>query len=90
MDCELSYEEEQLQKILMNEINIQKRLEERELKIKQDKEYEDSLLEDLLQNRVNDNETKRKISENITDIISVEEMRRIRILRFEKNNSKNA
>lgn len=90
MDCELSYEEEQLQQILMNEINIQKTLEERELKIKQDKEYEDSLLEDLVQNRVNDNETKRKISENITDIISVEEMRRIRILRFEKNNSKNA
>lgn len=80
MDCNLSYEEEQLQKILIDELKNQKLLEERELKIKQNKEYEYALQKDLLQDRVNDDE----INSRKCEVISMEEMRRLRILRFDK------
>ena len=71
---ELSYEEEQLQLILMNEHRDKQIEEERTLRELQDKEYQDSLIID---------EKKEEIEE-IEEIveISVEEMRRIRLQRF--------
>jgi len=69
---ELSFEDEQLQGILMNHMKEMKIIEERELKQKQDKEYNESLLID-------------KNKKDLTfEEVSVEEMRRIRLLRFEK------
>ena len=69
---ELSFEDEQLQGILMNQMKAMKIIEERELKQKQDREYNESVL----------------IDENKEDLtfkeVSLEEMRRIRLLRFEK------
>ena len=69
---ELSFEDEQLQEILMNQMKAMKIIEERELKQKQDREYNESVL----------------IDENKEDLtfkeVSLEEMRRIRLLRFEK------
>lgn len=66
---ELSYEEEQLQQILIKEIEQYKLKAERELKEKQDLEYQESLKKDM---------TKELIFEEI----SLEEMRRVRLARF--------
>lgn len=66
---ELSYEEEQLQEILIKEIEQYKFKAERELKEKQDLEYQESLKQDL--------ELKHEFKE-----VSLEEMRRIRLARF--------
>ena len=67
----LSYEEQQLQIILMNEVKKRSLQEERQLKELQDIEYQESLRKDEIQN----------IEENIEEI-SLEEMRQIRIRRF--------
>ena len=75
MDDHLSYEEQQLQIILMNEYKKQLLKEERQLKELQDIEYHDSL--------INDTEQQQKKSlTNIVDEISIEEMRQIRLKRF--------
>ena len=66
---ELSYEEEQLQQVLLKEIEQHKLKEERELKERQDLEYQESLKQDL--------ELKHEFKE-----VSLEEMRRIRLARF--------
>ena len=71
MNPELSYEDEQLQIIIMREMNDKKIREERELKMLQDKEYEDGLRE----------EQKRK---GVFEEVTLEEMRRVRLLRFSK------
>lgn len=71
MNPELSYEDEQLQIIIMREMNDKKIREERELKMVQDKEYEDGLRE----------EQKRK---GVFEEVTLEEMRRVRLLRFSK------
>jgi len=71
----LSYEEQQLQIILMNEYKKQLLKEERQLKELQDIEYQESL--------INDTEQQQKISPTIMiDEISIEEMRQIRLQRF--------
>ena len=69
---ELSYEEEQLQLILMNEHKEKQIIEEREIKELQDKEYQESLAID---------EKKKEVE---TNEITIEEMRRIRLERFSK------
>ena len=68
---ELSYEEEQLQQLLILESEKQKIQMDRELKEAQEKEYEDSLKEDLKKNLEFDEPSK-------------EEMRATRLKRFEK------
>ena len=70
---ELSYEEEQLQIILMNEMKEQKLREERELKEKQSKEYLEALKID---------EVKDDVKTFVE--ISYEEMIQKRLLRFDK------
>ena len=70
---ELSYEEEQLQLILMNELREKQIQEERKIKQQQDKEYQESLIQD------ENNKIELKFEE-----VSIEEMRRIRLQRFSK------
>ena len=70
----LSYEEQQLQIILMNEYKKQLLQEERQLKELQDNEYQESLLKDREQ------QTDPPIV--VIEGISIGEMRRIRLQRF--------
>ena len=87
---ELSYEEEQLQLILFNEMKEKKLEEERAFKEAQTKEYLDALKVDEekdlkdkvkdLKDRVKDLKEENKVTD---DEVSVEEMRRIRLLRFQ-------
>lgn len=75
-DKEMSYEEEQIQHILLQE-SEKKRVEmERELKITQEREYESGLQQDM---------QKMNISpiDKLFDEPSVEEMRRVRLIRFD-------
>ena len=72
---DMSYEEEQIQQILLQE-SEKKRIEmERELKLAQEREYEVGLQEDM---------KKMSVSpiDKIFDEPSVEEMRRVRLIRF--------
>jgi hypothetical protein len=89
---ELSYEEEQLQLILFNEMKEKKLEEERAFKEAQTKEYLDALKidegkelkdkEEEVKDKVKD--LKDKDKDKVTDDeVSVEEMRRIRLLRFQ-------
>ena len=70
---DFSYEEEQLQLILMNELREKQIQEERQIKQQQDKEYQESLIQD------ENNKMELKFKE-----VSIEEMRRIRLQRFSK------
>ena len=72
MDNELSYEDEQLQRILMNEMKEKRLKEERMLKEEQTKEYLESL-------KIDEKKNKEAFDE-----VSPEEMRRVRLLRFSK------
>ena len=67
----ISYEEQQLLIILMNELKNKLLQEERELKELQDIEYQEALLKD--------EDSKIEVK-----IISIEEMRQKRIQRFSK------
>ena len=67
----ISYEEQQLQIILMNDLKNKLLQEERELKDLQDIEYQEALLKD--------EDSKIEVK-----IISIEEMRQKRIQRFSK------
>jgi hypothetical protein len=92
---ELSYEEEQLQLILFNEMKEKKLEEDRAFKEAQTKEYLDALkideekeLKDKDKDKVKDlkDKVKDKVKANdkvTDDEVSVEEMRRIRLLRFQ-------
>jgi len=93
---ELSYEEEQLQLILFNEMKEKKLEEDRAFKEAQTKEYLDALkideekdLKDLkdkeeVKDKVKDLKDRVKEEDKVTvDEVSVEEMRRIRLLRFQ-------
>ena len=90
---ELSYEEEQLQLILFNEMKEKKLEEDRAFKEAQTKEYIDALkideekeLKDKDKDKVKDlkDKVKDKVkTEDNDDEVSVEEMRRIRLLRFQ-------
>ena len=74
-DKDMSYEEEQIQQILLQE-SEKKRIEmERELKLSQEREYETGLQEDMRNMNVS-------LIEKIFDEPSVEEMRRVRLIRF--------
>lgn len=73
---EISYEEEQLQSIILNEIEQNKLNQERKLKEKQDLEYKESLQQDL-----KDSKNQNGINLSFEEV-SLEEMRRIRLLRF--------
>ena len=70
---EFSYEEEQLQLILMNELREKQIQEERKIKQQQDKEYQESLIQD------GNNKIELKFEE-----VSIEQLRRIRLQRFSK------
>ena len=67
----ISYEEQQLQIILMNELKNKLLQDERELKDLQDIEYQEALLKD-------------ESSKIEVKVISIEEMRQKRIQRFSK------
>ena len=72
---EMSYEDEQIQQILLQE-SEKKRVEmERELKLSQEREYEAGLQQDM---------QKMCVSpiDKLFDEPSVEEMRRVRLIRF--------
>tara|TARA_B100001287_G_C22683250_1_gene531754 strand:+ start:918 stop:1178 length:261 start_codon:yes stop_codon:yes gene_type:complete len=72
---DMSYEEEQIQQILLQE-SEKKRIEmERELKLAQEREYETGLQEDIRNMSVSP-------IDKVFDEPSVEEMRRIRLIRF--------
>ena len=99
---ELSYEEEQLQLILFNEMKEKKLEEDRAFKEAQTKEYLDALkideekelkdkdkVKEEVKDKVKDlkdrvKDLKEKDKDKVTDDeVSVEEMRRIRLLRFQ-------
>ena len=91
---ELSYEEEQLQLILFNEMKEKKLEEDRAFKEAQTKEYLDALKIDEEKDKKDKNEEmvlkdkvkglKDRVKVEIkVDEVSVEEMRRIRLLRFQ-------
>jgi hypothetical protein len=99
---ELSYEEEQLQLILFNEMKEKKLEEERAFKEAQTKEYLEALKideekdlkelkdKDKVKAEVKDkkkdlkDKVKGEINDEVNDDeVSVEEMRRIRLLRFQ-------
>ena len=74
-DKEMTYEEEQIQQILLQE-SEKKRIEmERELKLDQEREYEAGLQEDIRNMSVSP-------IDKVFDEPSVEEMRRVRLIRF--------
>lgn len=75
---ELSYEEEQLQLLLIKESMNIKLNNEKNLKQQQDLEYQESLKNDL------DNLNQKNIE---FEEISLKEMRDIRLKRFEKKNN---
>ena len=70
----LSYEEQQLQIILMNEVKKRSLQVERQVRERQDIEYQESLLKDM--------EKEASTKEISIEEISVEEMRQIRLKRF--------
>ena len=91
MAAELSYEDEQLQVIIMNEIMKHKEESLKTLKTFQDSEYETGLREDMIRETAM-RETAMKetamketaMKEIIVEEVSLEEMRRVRLLRFSK------
>ena len=68
-NMEINYEDEQIQEILLKESEKKKIEMDRELKLLQELEYEQALKKD-------------EESDSIFDEPSVEEMRRVRLLRF--------
>ena len=72
---EMSYEEEQIQKILLQESEKKRIQMERELKLSQEREYEDGLQQDM--QKMNVSPIDKQFDEP-----SVEEMRRVRLIRF--------
>tara|TARA_Y100000590_G_C15514512_1_gene936719 strand:+ start:528 stop:794 length:267 start_codon:yes stop_codon:yes gene_type:complete len=72
---ELSYEEEQLQELLIQESEKQKIQMEREFREAQEREYQESLEKDL----------EKEVSQwHNFEEVSIEEMRATRLKRFEK------
>ena len=82
----LSYEEQQLQLILMKEVKEQLLREERQVKELQDIEYQESLLKDTIMQTASQGasrEASQEVSQEISiEEISIEEMRKIRLKRF--------
>ena len=74
---EISYEEEQLQQLLIQESEKQKIAMDRELREAQEKEYQKCLAEDTA-------EVPAEVPPALTfEEVSLEEMRRVRIEKFE-------
>tara|TARA_B100000575_G_C23128316_1_gene654061 strand:- start:779 stop:1018 length:240 start_codon:yes stop_codon:yes gene_type:complete len=71
---ESEFEEEQIHQLIQDEFERIKLENERKLKIQQDMEYQESLKKDIQ-------------GEPTFEEPSQEEMRRVRLLRFDKNNS---
>ena len=71
---ESEFEEEQIHQLIQDELERIKLENERKLKIQQDMEYQESLKKDIQ-------------GEPTFDEPSQEEMRRVRLLRFDKKNS---
>tara|TARA_R110002072_G_scaffold105943_2_gene231324 strand:- start:1124 stop:1384 length:261 start_codon:yes stop_codon:yes gene_type:complete len=86
MAAELSYEDEQLQVIIMNEIMKHKEESLKTLKTFQDSEYETGLREDMIRETAMKETAMRETAmrEIIVEEVSLEEMRRVRLLRFSK------
>jgi hypothetical protein len=91
MTAELSYEDEQLQVIIMNEIMKHKEESLKTLKTFQDSEYETGLREDIIRETAMKETAMREtamretaMKEIIVEEVSLEEMRRVRLLRFSK------
>ena len=86
MAAELSYEDEQLQVIIMNEIMKHKEESLKTLKTFQDSEYETGLREDMIRETALKETAMRETAmrEIIVEEVSLEEMRRVRLLRFSK------
>ena len=82
MENDMSYEDEQLQMILLNELKEKQIMEERALKEEQDLEYQKSLEMDNDNN--NDNKDNNDDDKIVFKEISLEEMRKIRLQRFQK------
>ena len=82
MGEELSYEEEQIQLLLLGEIEKKKIDEERKLKIQQDEEYQKSL--EIDENKEIKTFEEIIIKEIEIEEIAIEEMRKIRLVRFSK------
>ena len=80
MENDMSYEDEQLQMILLNELKEKQIIEERTLREEQDLEYQESLEIDNRDNNDNDNDDDKIVFKEI----SLEEMRKIRLKRFQK------
>tara|TARA_Y100000817_G_C16840956_1_gene537953 strand:- start:1322 stop:1582 length:261 start_codon:yes stop_codon:yes gene_type:complete len=72
---EMTYEEEQIQLLLLQESKKKKIEEERELKLSQEKEYDLGLQEDMQNMNVSP-------IDKVFDEPSIEEMRRVRLERF--------
>ena len=84
MENDMSYEDEQLQMILLNELKEKQIMEERALKEEQDLEYQKSLEMDNNDNyNDNDNDNKNDNDKIVFEEISLEEMRKIRLKRFQ-------
>lgn len=74
-DEEISYEEQQLQLVIMKELETQKINAEREFVKKQDEEYQQSLKIDT------ESEHIKEETEQFEEV-SIEEMRKVRLARF--------
>ena len=81
-ESELSYEEEQLQQILLQESEKRKIEMDRELREAQEKEYQECIEKDTKRSQ---NECKSHNECKPFDEPSLDEMRRIRLERFEIN-----
>ena len=87
MENDMSYEDEQLQMILLNELKEKQIMEERILKEEQDIEYQKSLEMDNDDNNDNNNDNNNDDNNDdkiVFKEISLEEMRKIRLQRFQK------
>ena len=81
MENDMSYEDEQLQMILLNELKEKQIIEGRILREEQDLEYQKSLEKDNDNDNNSDNNDDDK---TVFKEISLEEMRKIRLKRFQK------
>jgi len=77
---ELTYEEEQLQMFLIQEAKRKQIADQRELREQQDREYMESLKQETKENEIIQAEPYRETEQ--FDEPSLEEMRRVRLLRF--------
>ena len=90
---ELSYEEDQIQMVILKELEQSRLEEERKIKQTQDNEYKECLFEDREKESQKNSQTKKEdqngirngektSKEPIFDEPSIEEMRRVRLARF--------